>query len=176
MRRSNTKLVKGYSLVEILVVIFIFSVLVTLVTQSIALTLRGSRKSENISDVRAELEHVLSAMERNLRSAKEISACPATANTKRVEFTDQWGNTGSAFECDSSDATDGFIASGSARITSNEINVDCANSSFTCTLSSTGTPDKVGIILSAEKKDTSGVEGSSITITTQIITRSYIEN
>ena len=71
-----TKLQKGMSLLEILVVVAIFSILGVIVTRSVLLTLRGSKKSESQVKVRENVNYALAVIERQLRNADSIVTCP----------------------------------------------------------------------------------------------------
>lgn len=154
----------GYSLIEILVVLSVFSLLAILSTQTILLTLRNARKSEASIEVRENLESALSVMERQLRSAKSITACSST----QVSYTDSLG-TLSNFTCNS--GTNSYISSGSAtiRLTSNQINLTSCNI-FTC---SPATPpyNSVGIIISGRDTNASGVEQTNISVSAKIFLR-----
>jgi prepilin-type N-terminal cleavage/methylation domain-containing protein len=66
---------KGYTLMEILLVVVIFSLLGVIVTQVVASTLRGSGKSENTVVVRENVSYAIGVMERNIRNAEEIQTC-----------------------------------------------------------------------------------------------------
>src|SRR3990170_3264778 len=66
---------RGYSIVELLVVVTIFTFLAIIVTQAVVLTLRGSRKGESLISVRENLDYAFAVMERQLRSARSITSC-----------------------------------------------------------------------------------------------------
>lgn len=63
---------KGYSVIEILVVIGVFAVLAVVATQSVSLSLRSSKKSDSTMVVRNELDYAAGSIERNLQFAGEI--------------------------------------------------------------------------------------------------------
>jgi prepilin-type N-terminal cleavage/methylation domain-containing protein len=162
------KMNKGYSLVEMLIVIFIFTILSVIITQSLAVSLRSSRKGENISSVKADIDNAVAIMEKNLRYAKLkcISSLPNT-----LVYEDQYGNTIN-FSCVNIDPNDHYIASNSARITSNKFYINnCAI--FTCNPSSGTTPASVDINISARDKANAGAEGATVNIQTKILTRDY---
>src|SRR3989344_5347971 len=108
--KKSLFLYKGFSIVEMLVVLSIFSVLAILATQSIILTLKGSRKSESIVEVKENVEVAMSTMERLLRNSKSISC---SGNNLQLTYVDEYNQPGS-FVC--SGGADGYIASGSALI------------------------------------------------------------
>ena len=63
----NKKTLKGMSLLEILIVVAVFSILGVIVTRSVLLTLRGSKKSESQVKVRENVSFSLGVIERQLR-------------------------------------------------------------------------------------------------------------
>jgi type II secretory pathway pseudopilin PulG len=153
------KLNLGLSLLEILVVMSTFAILGILVTQSVVLTLRGSRKSESQVRVRENLNYALSIMERQLRNADSIDSCLPSV----LSYKDSLGNV-STFSCQNY-----YIASGSASLTSQQdVAAWCE---FTCDL--TSTPPSVTISIDAQELTSQGVEGASVTATTKIFLRTY---
>jgi len=161
------KFSKGFSLIEMLVVVFIFSILGVVSTQIMALSLRGSKKVESVVDVRAEVEYSLSTMERLLRNAKKVSSC--TSN--KIDYIDEWGK--SAFlECNISGK---YIASNSAsvRITSDRVKIDCSNV-FYCPPPQEGVPQSILITLKGQNSTLgTGSEGSEVIVKTQFQLRVY---
>ncbi len=166
---------RGYSIIELLVVVAVFGILALVTTQTIVLTLRGSKKSESLITVRENLDYAFSAMERHIRSAKKI--IPSECTAIRLEYTDQWGKK-AVFSCEG--GSNGYIASGSAllaspdRLTSDEVAVDCtATPVFFCNFPATGTPPSVEIDVTASSADVSGAEGAQVTSSTRILLRTY---
>jgi prepilin-type N-terminal cleavage/methylation domain-containing protein len=158
---------KGFSLLEILVVVSVFAVLGILITRSVLLTLSGGRKSESLIRVRDNLNYSVGIMERQLRNANSITTCP-NPNTSIISYTDINGNA-AIFSCVNI-GTAGYVASGAARLTSEEINV--TKCSLTCATGS-GTPSSVTINLEAKDASASGAENSTVTTSTQIFLRNY---
>lgn len=172
-KEQNSPRVRGgFSLIEMLVVIFVFSVLGVVSTQILALSLRGTKKSESISEVRANLEYAASNMERLLRNATSIEDC--STGTK-LEYKDENG-VPAYFECKTL-GSDICIASGSAslgevKITSSKVKMACSGA-FSCDIP-TDTPHVAYITLRGEDAELGvGIEGSSVTVRTQIQLRNY---
>jgi prepilin-type N-terminal cleavage/methylation domain-containing protein len=162
---------KGFSLLEILVVVSIFAVLGILITRSVLLTLTGGKKSESLIGVRENLNYSVGIIERQLRNANSIATCP-NSDPLVISYTDQNGNA-TAFSCVDV-GTAGYIASGAgatrARLSSDTVNVtDC---SFVCATAS-GTPSSVTINLEAKDASASGTENSTVTTKTQVFLRNY---
>lgn len=169
MSETKKTIVQGLSLLEMLVVIGLFSIITIMASRAILLTLRGSRKSDAIARVRENLDYSLAVIERNLRNAESIVECPNT-NPNLISYIDQEGAT-VTFSC-AQDSGIGYVASSSARLTSDEVNV--SSCSFTCDPGSgTSVPPSVTIDLKATDVNTSGVEGAEVTVSTKIFLRSY---
>ncbi len=166
--REQLSSVRGYSIIELLVVLSVFSVIAIIATQSIVLTLRGSRKGESLITVRENLDFAFGVMERHIRGAKSIETC---SNTK-IQYLDAEGTT-TDFSCLVDGDSIGYIASGSARLTSTDVNVNCSGTIFNCPTPAPGVPPTVIINVTASDKDSSGVEGAQITTSTRILLRTY---
>lgn len=170
------KKIKGFSLIEMLVVVAVFSFVAIIATQSLVDSLRGSRKSENIGTIKTSLEYSLSSMERVLRNSQDITC---VGNT-RLNFTDE-NNIQGWYEC-LTDASGGFISSDSAstapaRLTSSKVDINsgCTTAVFTCDnpLPPSLTPSSVNIMLIGRDLTTSGAESGQATARTKILLRTY---
>lgn len=162
---------KGFSLVEMLVVLLIFSIVSILSTQALVNSLRSTRKSSNVGEVKENLEFSLSTMERLLRNAQEITCLSST----ELEYLDGRNNL-TNFTCISI-AGKGRIASGSAllTLTSERVNMNdnCLTPVFTCTAASGSTPPSVEIFLEGREVQAKGAEAAVATARTKILLRSY---
>ena len=164
IKNLKLKISAGISLLEILVAVAIFAVLGVMVTRSIALTLRGSKKSELTLKVRENIGYSLSVIERQLRNADSITSC---SSDTEIGYIDSFGNP-STFSCEGMDGGDPYIASGSARLTSNEVKIT------KCTFSCTSTePPAVNVSITAIDSQAEGVEGASVTASTKVYLRTY---
>ncbi len=157
---------RGYSLVEILVVLVLFSVLAVIATQTLFLSFRGSRKSGNVVLVRNNVDHAVGVMERHLRNARSWDDC----NANTIEYTDADNHDLKTFQC-VVDSDGEYIASSSARITSEEVDVTCV---IVCNLNPIdGGPPSIEITASGTDAASLGIEGSTTEIQTQIYLRNY---
>lgn len=159
----------GFTLLEMLVVITIFSALGILVTRSVLLTLGGGQKTENLVRVRENLNYAQGVIVRQLRNANSISDC-TNSDTSSIQYVDQNGNT-SSFSCVGIGKGLGYVASNSAELTDSNINV--TSCSFTCVLGTAATPDSITINLQAQDASSSGVLNSQVTTTTEVSLRDY---
>ena len=170
MKKSKFAESYGFTLVEMLVVISVFSILGILITRSILLTLGGGKKSESLINVRDNLNYSVGVMERLLRNADSIVYC-SNANTSQILYKDQNGNA-TSFSCVNVGASGkvGYIASGSSQLSDPAVNV--TNCSFVCNPGVT-IPSSVTVNLTGQDASASGVQNSSVTIQTQILLRNY---
>jgi prepilin-type N-terminal cleavage/methylation domain-containing protein len=176
--RNSKQSLAGFSLVEMLVVIFIFSILGVVTTQSLALSLRGSQKSESVGLVKENLEYTVSTMERLLRNARSINVTDCNTNSDRLDYVDEYG-IAAYFECSNTEAA---IASGSATtsttMTSNQVEILCSGagySPFSCQEpADPNSPSTVTIELRGRDANLgSGVEGADVTVNTKVLLRTY---
>lgn len=157
------KHIVGMSIIELLVVVLVFAVISVLATQTIALSLRGSRKSESSIGVRENVNYALSVMERQLHNAESV-ACPSSTTIAYQDALSQAAD----FTCD---LGMGFVASSSAQLTGNNVQVTAC--SFVCDPGSPGVPPSVTISITAQDAAASGVEQTKFTTDTRILLRTY---
>jgi prepilin-type N-terminal cleavage/methylation domain-containing protein len=171
LKTQNSKLKsgRGISLIEVLVVVALFAVLGVVISRSIILTLQGSQKSEFLVRARENIDYSLAVIERQIRNADSITECPNT-DTNIINYTDQSGRL-SSFSCVGVGSADSYVASGSARLTSNTVSVSTC--SFTCTPGAGAKPPVVAVDLEVKNTNASGVQGAVVSATTQIYLRSY---
>ena len=97
-KNKRKNLAKGFSLIEMLIVVAVFSILAVVATQSLSSSLRGSKKSESQVIVRENVDFALSTMERLLRNADSLNCASSDANT--LVYIDEYGNS-VRFDCSS---------------------------------------------------------------------------
>lgn len=163
--RPTRKSIKGVSLIELLVVLAVFSMLAILSTRAILLSLRGSKKSESLATVRENIDFSFAVMERNLRGAQDAT-CPSST---RVDYIDGEGQS-VYFSCESV-GTDGYISSASARLTNTKIEITSCE--FTCDPGDPNVPPSVTMSVSGKDSAIQGVEAGNVSISTQVFLRSY---
>ncbi len=121
------------------------------------------------------MDYAVGVMERQLRNANDMNNpdgspdCP-NSDQKILNYNDQNGNPAS-FSCVSVPGTSGYVASGSAALTSNSINVtDCV---LSCQPGISGTPDAITIHLVAQDANAKGIQNVTVTVDTQVSLRNY---
>ncbi len=161
---------RGFSIVEMLISTALLAVVMIVATQSLAASLKNSRKSDSISKVRENVDYAVSTMERLLRNAQSVTC----TTPKKLDYVDEYDNT-TYFNCITSGGYS-FIASGSAttKLTSSNVNIDCT-AVFNCPVSASGVPATVEITLKGTEHPSLGSEGSTITSKTRIQLRNYTE-
>lgn len=158
MFKNNLK-EKGFTLIEMLVVIALFAGLAVLVGSMVGSSMKGTKKSESVMKVRAELENAVSILERSLREAKKDSVICNGNST--VSFTDQNG-----FNVTLSCLP---LSKNSVElINSSNINLTACN--FDCTNLSKGV---VVITLTGSSASSSGVEADIATVSARVVLRNY---
>jgi len=160
---------KGMSLLEILIVVAIFAVLGIVTTQAVFLTLQGSKKSESTVRVRENVDYALGVIERQLRNADSVPVCP-NPSPNVIDFLNQNGEA-TSFSCVGIGGSDPYIASGSARLTSTEVKITIC--SFSCSPGTSVNPPVVSVDIEAQDKNAVGIQGSTVSNTTQIYLRNY---
>lgn len=156
----------GYSLLEVLVVLIVFSLLATISSTAILLAIRGARKSDASSRVRSNVDFAIATIERQLRNASSITSCDPDV----IVFNDQDSNP-TSFSCLDIGEPTGYVASASSRLTASEITITTCQ--FTCTEAQGANPPSINIDLEAKDKNTTGAESASFSVSTQVVLRTY---
>lgn len=148
---------KGFTLLEILVVLSLFVLVSLLANQVFFSALRGTSKSDATTLVKQNGNYALSVMQRNLYNSRGITGC----SSGRIIYLDADGNP-AYFLCVVAEgtATDGYIASGSARLTTDDVAV--TSCSMTCSPSLPETPREVSISFELKKAVGERVEEKSV--------------
>ncbi len=152
----------GYTLIEMLVVIVVFSVISIVAAETIILTLKGTYKASAISGVRQNVDYALGAMERQLRGAKRVTSVCDGSSKSQIDFVDQ-NNNPVSFTC-----ANNSIASSSGTLTSNTITISAC--SFVCSQGVSNSAPYVTMSVTA--RDIGG-QNAPVSATTQVTLRSY---
>lgn len=169
MEDGKWKIQQGMSLLEILVVVAIFAILGIITTQAVILTIGGSKKSESLVKVRENISYSMGVVERQIRNADSVTECP-NPDSAILNYADADGSA-TSFTCTNIGSADGYLASGSARLTSAEVNI--TSCLFSCTPGTSTNPSSVSVTLEAQDKNSTGVQSSKVSNSTQIYLRNY---
>lgn len=155
---------RGFSLIEIIVVIGLFSIVAVITTQVILRTIANTSTSNSSTRARENLENALSVVERSIRGSHQISC----VSTTRVEFLNP-NDQLESLECSS--AGNGNLFYNSQPLVSGEIVVN--ECSLACVTTSGHTaPNGVNIVLSGKDLE-SAYNVSPIRLQTTVYNRSY---
>ena len=162
----------GFTLVEVLVSVGLLITVATLSSTLFITILKNASKTKVDQVVRQEGDYALLVMSRTIRNAREvikdtIHTCDGNSNQIAIKNPDE-GIT--IFSCQ-----DNYLASNSARLTSDRVQVlDCA-SVFTCFSGTEFEPDQV--IISFSLSDTLGSdrkeEQANLDFATNVTVRNY---
>lgn len=161
---------KGFTLIEILVVVTIFAVLGILISRSIILSIGGSKKSEAIVQVRDNLDYASGIITRQLRTSLQVSPCTGEQVTT-INYLDQVGNAASFACVIPGDGSLGYIASGSAKLTSDQ--VDVTGCSFVCSPATSTTPTIILYNLQAQSSSATSTQNTQVNIDSQVSLRNF---
>ena len=168
--KSKQELIRGMSLLEILIVVAIFAFLGIIVTGSVALSLRGGRKSESQVKVGENLNYAMSVIERQIRNANSIPDCVTNPDSHILNYTDQQGDA-TSFSCVNIGGADAHVASGSGRLTSDDVIV--TSCSFICQKGASANPPSVNVFLEMRSVIGGGIQDTTLSSNSQILLRSY---
>ncbi len=163
---------KGYTLVELLVVITILSVIGVIVVTVITISLRGSQKSDKLEIVRQGGDTAMSQMVRSIRYAKSLdspASCVPATNVSSITITSLQDNGQTTYSCASN-----AIASNSAPLVdTNAVNVNAC--SFTCSQQRVSDPPTIQIQFSLSAKNESSFTETKAVIPfqTSVTLRNY---
>lgn len=160
---------KGISIIETLIVVTVFAMLATVASQSIALSLRGARKSDSLSNVREEVDYSISVLDRRVTNAKEVISTCDGSSTKSITIRKS-DDTLEDLQCYFNNP--GYkIRAGLDDITSPDVFI--SECDFICTQPNSSVPPSIHLSLTAENDNATTAEKSSISIESTMRLRVY---
>lgn len=163
LTKKKKDFAKGFSLVEMMVVVSILGVIGVIASGFLFTSLQSSGKSEVVKEIRQNGAYAISIIEGLVRSASSIENCSASALT--INSFDGGQTT---FNCDG-----GRIASNSSYLTGESVSVSACT--FSCT-SELGLPPSVSISFTVSQPSAESlraVEKASETFQTVVNLRNY---
>jgi len=154
---------------EMLVVIGVFAALAAIATQSILLSVKGTRKAEATGKLRGNLEYALGVMERRLRMATDVGCL---GNPDQIDFYDEadsWAVGAVYYLCDIAGSDDNITTNAYSGGLLDTNTVDLTACSFTC--DDLADPRTLTISLSANEQNVTGVESAQVDVSTTIVLR-----
>ncbi len=156
---------KSFTLIELVVVIGLFAMLGTMTTLMLAAALRGAKKAAAVGLVKNEGAYAINVMTQMLKFSSGISVCGANS----VTFVPGAGGGSATMSCVTA-GTDKYIASGSARLTSNQVTVN--NCSITCDTGEPLTTKKINVSFDLQRANAAfAAEKATAHFETQITLR-----
>lgn len=151
---------KGFSLIEIIVVVSIFIIVSLVAFSFLSIVLVQNSKISLVKEVRQNGNYALMVLERLISSAKEID-CPDNQSVSITDINDS----STVIAC-----TEGRVASSSAYLTSSEVSV--SGCLFTC-LVSEGLPSSLEVQFTISQLGVAGrsSESESQTFRTKLVLR-----
>jgi prepilin-type N-terminal cleavage/methylation domain-containing protein len=168
---------KGFTLIELIVVMSIFVVVGGLIISILFITFRGSNKAETMSIVKQNGTFALSQMVKQIRYARSLDApasCVPTANAPTLTVTALNDGLQTTFSCPNSQASP-ITSNSAALVDSNAVSVTYC--SFTCSQNNISEPPRVTIQFTLSSKNSSGLveSQSSIPFQTSVIMRNAVQ-
>ena len=166
------KIQKGFSLIEVLVAIVMFTLLAVVATQTTVESLRGSRVSDAGTQVRENMEYALSVLERHVRNASSVvTVCDGSTQTT-LTYLNEKGRQ-ATFLC-LTDATGGYLASNSAAVRLTASNITLTGCNFVCTRpGGVNNAPQVTVNLSGRSTSTDSLSRGIVNMSSSIILRTY---
>jgi prepilin-type N-terminal cleavage/methylation domain-containing protein len=175
LEQKYIKLLKGFTLIELLMGIGIFTIIATATLTVLFVTLRVSKKTDSLVQLRQSGNFTLSQVSRSIRFAKSLdspASCVTTLNSQSVTITSLQDNSQTTFACTSGAIPS--IASNSSNLidTSKYIVSEC---SFKCTQPSLNVPPTIDFSFTLNTLNTSGLmeSGGNILFQTSVTLRNY---
>jgi prepilin-type N-terminal cleavage/methylation domain-containing protein len=165
---------KGFTLMEMLVVIGVIGMIGVITSGSIITSIRGSKRTDSDTQVRQSVDYTIAVIERQLRNARSVTCDSPT----QITYTDPDFRTTTfsrgVYRPAGSPIDVGYIASGSAttKLTGAEVNVTSVT--FTCTPAQGNISASVTVVVNAEDSQAQGIEKAEIIGRTTVYLRTNI--
>lgn len=165
----------GFTLVELLLAIAIFSVIGTVSLSILFMTLRAGKKSDLLIVLKQNGNAAMSQVVKNIRYAKSLdipTSCVTPVTVSQITLTSIADNGSTEFACTST-APNTIASNGASLIdTSVAVVTDC---SFTCTQPTQNDPPTINFIFKLSSRNATGLveTQASIPFQTSVTMRNY---
>jgi prepilin-type N-terminal cleavage/methylation domain-containing protein len=168
----------GFTLIEILIVIFLFSLITMTGSNLLFSILKTTSKAQIEKEIKQNGNYAISVMEKSIRNARGIDTTGCVANQKQLTITNQDGSQ-TLFRCFDNESV-AKIASDSSPLTNANVTVGtpgqlCTSSSLTFECQSTSFPPlvKISFTLKQAKANPSVENQASVFFQTTVSLRTY---
>lgn len=158
------KLERGYTFIELLAVVSIFSVIGIAIMSILFTTLRGSKKSEVLVTLKQNGDFALSQMSNNIRYAESLdipASCTTPVTTKTITISSATDNGQTTYACPAV-ATDGITSNSASLVDTNAVAVTACD--FVCTQQSAYDPPTINITFTLTPKNANGLPENTGTL------------
>jgi prepilin-type N-terminal cleavage/methylation domain-containing protein len=148
---------RGYTFIELLAVISIFSVIGIAIVSILFTTLRGSRKSDLLVMLKQNGDFAISQMTNNIRYAKSLdtpASCTTPVTTKTITISSATDNGQTTYVCPAV-STSGITSNSASLVDTNAVAVTACN--FVCTQQSVYDPPTINITFTLTPKNVNGL-------------------
>lgn len=175
---KKTKILnKGFSLIELLIVLVAIPVIAIVTTQSLINVLSSQRKVDVEIRVRGDVEYMFSFIERRILNATDLTVTYPNLNQTVVEYANINGSNG-RFTCNTSSLGLGNmmyeeVADDSGEVQLSDTDIDIYKCNIAELGGLNGAPKGIRMVVGARIAGFEGTEGGQLELTTIIYTRSY---
>jgi prepilin-type N-terminal cleavage/methylation domain-containing protein len=152
---------RGFTLIELLTVIAILSVIGGIVVSVLTVTLRGTKKADQLEVARQNGDTALSQIVKGIRYAKSLddpTSCVGTKTVSSVTITSLDTNTQTVYAC----SVNTITSNGSPLVNTNALSV--TNCSFVCSQTSLADPPNITILYTLGPKTASNFVETNFTL------------
>ena len=166
---KNLKLRRGFTLIEMLVVVGIIAIMSTFLLNLMFTTIKSNAKSEIIKSVKQNGDYVLGVMGYFIRNSKTLDPADCTGSQFSVVMDDE---NETVFSCSGVGTDDGYIASNSARMTGTKVTLSLC--SLTCSQTGNSAPAvSISFTLTNLSTATKKEDQASTNFSTTVSARTY---
>lgn len=178
----NSKSKLGFTLVELLAVIFVFVIVGSIILAIIVSSLRGNNKTNALNNIESNGDYAITQVAKAIRDATILIApfpcgtvnSPTVTNSLKLGFPD---GTTSTYSCLDSSGNSSITSNSAALVDTNSINV--TSCSFTCGQDAQSSYPIIGINFSLKPLTSSNfaentASASAVQFTTSVVLRNLI--
>ncbi|OGV91706.1 hypothetical protein A3A66_02210 [Microgenomates group bacterium RIFCSPLOWO2_01_FULL_46_13] len=167
------KLVYGYTLIEVLVVVTLTAILAVATVNLFLTSVQGGSKAARLNEVRSSGDYALAQIERLVRNADTVTCVGGSPATQLDIVKNTTPPTTYTIQIDTSVTPNRIQLNAGLYLTAS--NIIASNLSFTCIAGTVFTPPKVGITFTLQRGET-GARPSDVvreTFVTTTLLRTY---